>query len=94
MLLLLQISEEFNVAVVITNQVMSDPAGGMTFVADPKKPVGGHVMAHASTQRIYMRKGKAEQRVAKVVDSPCLRKYQPCHSESQLALPKPLQMDF
>lgn len=47
-------------------QVMSDPAGGMTFVADPKKPVGGHVMAHASTQRIYMRKGKAEQRVAKV----------------------------
>jgi len=38
----------------------------MTFVADPKKPVGGHVMAHASTQRIYMRKGKAEQRVAKV----------------------------
>jgi hypothetical protein len=47
-------------------QVMSDPAGGMTFVVDPKKPVGGHVMAHASTQRIYMRKGKAEQRVAKV----------------------------
>lgn len=45
---------------------MSDPAGGMTFVADPKKPVGGHVMAHASTQRIYMRKGKGEQRVAKV----------------------------
>lgn len=38
----------------------------MTFVADPKKPVGGHVMAHASTQRIYMRKGKGEQRVAKV----------------------------
>lgn len=46
--------------------MMSDPAGGMTFVADPKKPVGGHVMAHASTQRIYMRKGKGEQRVAKV----------------------------
>lgn len=59
-------------AVVLTNQVMSDPAGGMTFVADPKKPVGGHVLAHASTQRIYLRKGKGEQRVAKVVDSPCL----------------------
>jgi hypothetical protein len=53
---------------------MSDPGGGMTFVADPKKPVGGHVMAHASTQRIYLRKGKGEQRIAKVVDSPCLRK--------------------
>ncbi len=43
------------------------------YLQDPKKPVGGHVMAHASTQRIYMRKGKAEQRVAKVVDSHCLR---------------------
>lgn len=41
-------------------------------MADPKKPVGGHVMAHASTQRLYLRKGKGEQRVAKVVDSPCL----------------------
>lgn len=34
-----QISEEFNVAVLITNQVMSDPSGGAMFVADPKKPV-------------------------------------------------------
>lgn len=34
-----QIAEEFNVAVVITNQVMSDPSGGAMFVADPKKPV-------------------------------------------------------
>ena len=31
---------------------MSDPAGGMTFVADPKKHVGGHVLAHASTVRL------------------------------------------
>lgn len=42
-----QIAEEFNVAVVLTNQVISDPAGGMTFVQDPKKPAGGHVLAHA-----------------------------------------------
>ncbi len=34
-----QISEEFNVAVVITNQVMSDPSGGAIFVSDPTKPV-------------------------------------------------------
>lgn len=27
----------------------ADPAGGLTFVADPKKPIGGHVLAHAST---------------------------------------------
>jgi meiotic recombination protein DMC1 len=71
----LQLSEEYNVAVIITNQMQSDPAGGMTFVADPKKPVGGHIMAHASTHRLYFRKGKAEQRVVKVTDSPSLRKY-------------------
>lgn len=62
-------------AVVLTNQVMSDPAGGMTFVADPKKPLGGHVMAHASTTRISLRKGKGEQRVMKVVDSPSMREW-------------------
>ena len=43
------------------------------FVADPKKPVGGHVLAHASTIRISLRKGKAEQRLMKVVDAPNLR---------------------
>ncbi|KAJ3308874.1 Meiotic recombination protein dmc1 [Gonapodya sp. JEL0774] len=42
----------------------------MTFVADPKKPVGGHVLAHASTTRLSLRKGRGEQRIAKVYDSP------------------------
>lgn len=69
-----QLSEEFNVAVLITNQVVSDPSGGAMFVADPKKPVGGHVLAHASTIRISLRKGKGEQRLMKVVDAPNLRK--------------------
>ncbi len=62
-------------AVVYTNQVISDPGGAAMFVADPKKPVGGHVLAHASTVRISLRKGKAEQRVAKVVVSPNMREY-------------------
>lgn len=70
-----QISEEFNVAVLVTNQVMSDPSGGAMFVVDPKKPLGGHVMAHASTIRLSLRKGKGEQRVMKVVDSPNLREF-------------------
>ena len=35
-------------------------------------PSSGHVLAHASTVRLYLRKGKGEQRVVKVVDSPCL----------------------
>lgn len=68
----MQIAEEFNVAVLITNHVMSDPSGGAMFVSDPKKPVGGHVMAHASTIRLSLRKGKGEQRLMKVVDAPNL----------------------
>ncbi len=48
------------------------------FVADPKKAVGGHVMAHTSTIRLSLRKGKAEQRLMKVVDAPNLRACPPC----------------
>lgn len=39
---------------------------------DTKKPIGGHVIAHASTTRLYLRKGKGENRVCKIYDSPCL----------------------
>ena len=67
-----KISEEFNIAVVITNQVMSDPAAAMTFAANPPKPIGGHIMAHFSTTRLALRKGRAEQRIMKIYDSPCL----------------------
>ncbi|KAF9181034.1 Meiotic recombination protein dmc1 [Haplosporangium sp. Z 767] len=67
---LIKIAEEFNVAIYLTNQVQSDPGAGLTFVADPKKPVGGHIMAHASTTRLYLRKGRGEERIAKIYDSP------------------------
>ncbi|KAL6905643.1 hypothetical protein ACP4OV_003244 [Aristida adscensionis] len=68
---LTKIAEEFNVAVYITNQVIADPGGGM-FITDPKKPAGGHVLAHASTIRLMLRKGKGEQRVCKIFDAPNL----------------------
>lgn len=42
----------------------------MSFQADPKKPIGGHILAHASTTRIALRKGRAENRIAKIYDSP------------------------
>lgn len=66
-----KISEQFNVAVVMTNHVMSDPSGAM-FISDPKKHVGGHVIAHASTLRLSLRKGKQDQRVIKVIQAPHL----------------------
>jgi len=65
-----KISEEYNVAVFITNQMTADPGAALSFQADPKKPIGGHILAHASTTRIYLKKGRAENRIAKIFDSP------------------------
>ena len=62
---------EFNVAVFMTNQVQSDPGASALFAgADGRKPVGGHILAHASATRILLRKGRGEERVAKIQDSP------------------------
>lgn len=71
--MLLRLADEFGVAVVITNQVVASVDGAAAiFNADPKKPVGGHIMAHASTTRLYLRKGRGETRICKIYDSPCL----------------------
>ena len=54
-----------------TNQVQSDPGASALFAgADGRKPVGGHVLAHASTTRVLLRKGRGDERVAKIQDSP------------------------
>merc|ERR1711990_707855 len=65
-----KLSEEFNLAIYITNQMTSDPGAHMSFVSDPKKPVGGHILAHASQTRVMLKKGRQEMRVAKIYDSP------------------------
>lgn len=67
-----QIADTFHCAVVVTNQVVAQVDGGALFAADPKKPIGGHIMAHASTTRLYLRKGRGEARICKIYDSPCL----------------------
>jgi DNA repair protein RadA len=63
---LVRIAEIYNVAIVVTNQVQSTPD---TFFGDPTKPAGGHVIGHASTYRIYLRKAGTD-RIAKMIDSP------------------------
>jgi len=65
-----KIAEEYNVAVFITNQMTADPGATMSFQADPKKPIGGNIIAHASTTRLYLRKGRGENRICKIWDSP------------------------
>jgi len=66
---LVRISEAFNVAVVITNQVQANPAA---FWGNPDRPTGGHVMAHACTHRVFLRRSKSNTRMAKLIDSPYL----------------------
>jgi len=66
---LMRMAEQFNLAVYVTNQVMADPA--MMF-GDPTRAIGGHIVGHASTYRIYLRKSKKDSRVAKLIDSPNL----------------------
>ena len=100
------LSCEWNIAVLLTNQMQSDPGGGMTFVsggyppgmqlgaalselmaplpsahfhliywplpvttADPKKPIGGHILAHQVHTRLMLRKGSGDQRFAKLICS-------------------------
>ena len=67
--LLLRIADLHNLAVYVTNQVMAKPD---MFFGDPTQAIGGHIVAHASTFRVYLRKGKKGSRVAKLVDSPNL----------------------
>ena len=49
--MLLRLADEFGVAVVVTNQVVAQVDGGAMFSGDNKKPIGGNIMAHASTTR-------------------------------------------
>ena len=60
------ISFYFRCAVVFTIQVQSDPS--MMF-GDPIKPIGGNVVAHASTYRLYFKKS-GKKRLARMIDSP------------------------
>jgi len=66
---LMKLAEQHNIAVYVTNQVMSNPA--MMF-GDPTTAIGGNIVGHASTYRIYLRRGKQGSRVAKMIDSPNL----------------------
>ena len=64
-----KIAASYNLCVYVTNQVMAKPD---QFFGDPTTAIGGHVVGHASTFRIYLRKGKKGTRVAKLIDAPNL----------------------
>ncbi|MFP4116118.1 MAG: DNA repair and recombination protein RadA [Candidatus Aenigmatarchaeota archaeon] len=62
-----RLAEVHNVAIFVSNQVMSKPD---VLFGDPTKAIGGHILHHAASFRLYLRKGKGETRICKLVDSP------------------------
>lgn len=64
-----RLSDRYNAAIYVTNQVMARPD---TFFGDPTQPIGGHVVGHAATYRLYLRKAKGDKRIARLIDSPNL----------------------
>lgn len=62
-----RVSEVYNVAVFVSNQVMSKPN---VLFGDPTEAIGGHILHHATSFRMYLRKGKGDTRICKLVDSP------------------------
>jgi DNA repair protein RadA len=64
--ILLRIAETYGVAVVATNQIQSSPDA---IFGDALRPIGGHVVAHTSTYRVYLKRS-GKNRIARMVDSP------------------------
>lgn len=62
-----KMADMYNVAIYVTNQVMAKPD---QFFGDPTEAIGGNIVGHNSTFRIYLRRGKKGTRVAKLVDAP------------------------
>jgi DNA repair protein RadA len=66
---LLRFGTTFNAAIVVTNQVSARPD---ILFGDPTRPIGGNIVAHAATYRVYLRKSKPPKRIARLIDSPNL----------------------
>ncbi len=64
-----RMADVYNAAIYITNQVMSRPD---ILFGDPTAPIGGHIIGHQATFRVYLRKSKAEKRIGRLIDSPSL----------------------
>lgn len=64
-----RLADSLNIVVFVTNQVLANPA---ILFGDPTTPIGGHVLAHQATYRVYLRKSSGEKRIGRMMDSPNL----------------------
>jgi len=67
--ILQRLADVHNIAIYVTNQVMARPD---IMYGDPTTPIGGHIMGHFSTYRVYVRKSKGDTRIGRMIDSPNL----------------------
>jgi DNA repair protein RadA len=77
---LLRFGDLHNAVIAVTNQVSSKPDA---FFGDPTRPIGGHIVGHAATYRIYLRKSKGGKRIARLIDSPNLPEAEAVFSVSE-----------
>ena len=84
-----KIADEHKIVVVITNQVVAT-VDGNSFGGNDKKPIGGHIMAHACQTRLYLKKGLKQNRICKIYDSPSLPEGEATYSITEHGIDDPL----
>jgi len=63
------LASNYDIAVFITNQISTDPS---IPYGDATQPTGGNILAHAPQTRIYLRRTRRNERIARLIDSPYL----------------------
>ncbi|MCD6466073.1 DNA repair and recombination protein RadA [Candidatus Bathyarchaeota archaeon] len=67
---LIRLARAFNAVALVTNQVMSSPE---VYFSETIRPIGGHIVAHTSHTRVFLRKSaRGPVRIARLVSSPYL----------------------
>lgn len=80
---LMRFGDIHNATIYVTNQVHAKPDA---FFGDPTRPIGGHVVGHSATFRIYLRKSKGGKRIARLVDSPNMPEAEAVFSISEVGI--------
>ena len=83
-----KIADEHKIVVVVTNQVVAT-VDGSSFGGNDKKPIGGHIMAHACQTRLFLKKGLKQNRICKIYDSPSLPESEATYSITDRGIDDP-----
>lgn len=66
---LLKLARAFDAVAIVSNQVTATPD---MFSANVLRPIGGHIVGHTAHTRIFIRKGKDNLRILRIMASPFL----------------------